>query len=327
MKTIFAAIGALAILPTAAATEVAVTYSDDFAEDLADNLGEREGEILTEDILELVNAGIVEYTVCDDFKAELWAAVLPDIRLSREAPLSHAQGVGWAIRKGSPQLKAALDEFSGKVRQGSFLGNVLFRRYFDNTEWIDNPMAQQEREKFDQLIELFRQYGDAYGFDPLALAAQAYQESKFNHSLRSHRGAIGIMQLLPTTARDPNVNIPKIEVLENNIHAGAKYMSFLRERYFSDESISPINQRLLSWAAYNAGPANVLRIRRDAEEVGLDPNVWFGNVENMAAKKISREPVRYVANIYKYYTAYRLMQEKEEARVEALKGLLEERTW
>lgn len=126
------------------------------------------------------------------------------------------------------------------------------------------------------------------------------------------------MQLLPSTARDPNVDIADIHVAENNIHAGTKYLGFLRERYFSDDDIGPWDQRLFSWAAYNAGPRAVMRIRQAARKQGLNPNIWFGNVEIMASRMISREPVQYVANIHKYYTAYRLIEERDAERRQAL---------
>ncbi|MBT6584078.1 MAG: lytic transglycosylase F [Gammaproteobacteria bacterium] len=283
------------------------------------NMINTDTQLLTEDILELVNAGIVDYTVCDDFKANLWAKALPDIRVYRDIRVSSDQSVGWVIRPNSPQLKAALDTFSKNVKKGSFLGNLLFNKYYASTQWIDNPLAQIERDKFRQIIHLFLRFGEQYQFDPLALAAQGYQESRFDQSLTSHRGAVGVMQLMPSTAKDPNVGIPNIQDIENNIHAGAKYMDFLRNRYFSDDAISPINQRLFAWAAYNAGPANIRRVRAAAEENGLDPNVWFNNVEHMAASKISREPVRYVANIYKYYTAYRLIEDQADSKSAAMK--------
>ena len=134
-------------------------------------------------------------------------------------------------------------------------------------------------------------------------------------------GAIGVMQLLQSTANDPNVGIPNIDDVENNIHAGAKYMNFLRNRYFSDVAISPIDQRLFTWAAYNAGPANIRRVRAAATRNGLNPNVWFNNVEHMAASKISREPVKYVANIYKYYTAYRMIEDQADRKSAAIQKL------
>ena len=60
-------------------------------------------------------------------------------------------------------------------------------------------------------------------------------------------------------------------------------------------------------AAYNAGPARIARLRADTKKRGFDPNVWFGNVEYLAAEKIGSETVSYVSNIYKYYIAYRLI--------------------
>ena len=117
------------------------------------------------------------------------------------------------------------------------------------------------------------------------------------------------MQVLPATGKDPNVNVGDIAQLENNIHAGVKYLAFLRERYFSDPAIEPDDQMALAWAAYNAGPGNVRKMRRLAEEMDLNPNEWFDNVEVAAGKVTGTETVRYVANIYKYYVAYQLIEQ------------------
>ena len=155
------------------------------------------------------------------------------------------------------------------------------------------------------MVDLFRQYAGTYEFDWLLVAAQGYQESRLDQSVVSRVGAIGVMQLLPTTAADPNVGIPDIDELEPNIHAGVKYLRFLRDRYFADDAVDALNQALFSFAAYNAGPARVARLRRQAGDLGFDPNVWFRNVENVAAKEIGRETVQYVSNIFKYYIAYR----------------------
>jgi membrane-bound lytic murein transglycosylase MltF len=141
-------------------------------------------------------------------------------------------------------------------------------------------------------------------------AALAYQESQLDHDKKSHVGAIGIMQLLPTTAADKNVGIADIAELESNIHAGHKYLRFLQDRYFSDPAISTLDRYLFTFAAYNAGPAKVAKIRTEAEAEGLDPNVWFQNVEIIAAKRIGRETVQYVSNIYKYYITYKMAQIK-----------------
>ncbi|WP_419603600.1 transglycosylase SLT domain-containing protein [Thiolapillus sp.] len=204
------------------------------------------------------------------------------------------------MRKSNPLLADDLRKFWKKVQKGSLLGNMLIKRYYKSTRWIKNPGREQARKKFAHLLKLFEKYGGKYGFDALALAAQGYQESELNQQRKSHRGAVGIMQLLPSTAADKNVGIRDISTEENNIHAGAKYMAFLRDRYFSDPAIKPDDRMAFAWAAYNAGPAKVRKMRAKAKAMGLNPNVWFGNVEIAAGKIVGRETVRYVANIYKY---------------------------
>ena len=270
------------------------------------NIIEADGNLATEDILEMVNAGIVDATVADDFEARLWAQVLSDIVVHEEIKINEDGRVGWAIRKNSPGLTAQLGVAVERVKKGTLLGNILLKRHYQNIQWIENPLYESERAKLEQLVHFFELYGTRYDFDYLALAAQAYQESRLDHSAKSSAGAVGIMQLLPSTAADPNVAISDIEVLENNIHAGAKYMAFLRGRYFSDDSMSKEDQFAFTWASYNAGPARVRRMRARAGEMGLDPNKWFQNVEYAALEIVGLETVRYVANIYKYYIAYRL---------------------
>jgi membrane-bound lytic murein transglycosylase MltF len=137
------------------------------------------------------------------------------------------------------------------------------------------------------------------------IAAQAYQESGIDQSKRSPAGAIGVMQLLPSTAADPNVNIRKIEVMKHNIHAGVKYLRFLHDRYFKNEPMDALNKMLFAFASYNAGPGRIIKLRQEAGQSGFNPNIWFRNVEIMAARQIGRETVQYVGNIYKYYIAYR----------------------
>jgi membrane-bound lytic murein transglycosylase MltF len=185
---------------------------------------------------------------------------------------------------------------------------VLFKRYYQNTRWIEDATDPEEQEKLERFQSLFRRYGDRYGFDWLAIAAQAYQESGLDHDRRSRAGAIGLMQILPSTARGPRVGIPDITDVENNVHAGVKYLAFLRDHYFSDPNLADEDRVAFAWAAYNAGPAKVRRMRERSREMGLDPDRWFHNVEYAALAIVGRETVRYVANIYKYYVAYKLAQ-------------------
>ncbi|MGB5534991.1 MAG: transporter substrate-binding domain-containing protein [Thiogranum sp.] len=262
--------------------------------------------LLSEDILELVNSGVVAITVVDDYKARLWEQVLPDIRVHENLKVTEANTIGWATRKDNKALIRSLNAFALKIRKGTLLGNMLFKRYYRDTGWINNPVSKEELRKLEAFVALFRKYAERYDFDHLALLAQAYQESGLDHSKKSHRGAVGIMQLLPSTAGDPNVNIGNIRNLENNIHAGTKYLAFIRDRYFNDAAINTENRLALTWAAYNAGPARVQKMRDKAKKMGLDPDIWFSNVELAAGKMTGRETVQYVANIYKYYVAYKL---------------------
>lgn len=271
---------------------------------------EADSHLLSEDILELVNAGVVDITVVDDYKAKLWAQALPDIRVLENVAVKRGTHVGWAVRKDNPALLKHLNAFAKTVKKGTLMGNMLFNRYYKTTKWIDNPVKEAEREKLQEYIEVFKKFGAQYGFDYLAVAAQAYQESRLNHKKKSHRGAMGLMQLLPSTAADPNVDIPDIKSVENNVHAGVKYLAFLRDRYFSDPEISPEDRFALSWAAYNAGPGKVGQMRNKARKMGLDPNVWFSNVELAAGRIVGRETVQYVGNIFKYYVAYSLVKDQ-----------------
>ncbi len=271
----------------------------------------------SEDILELVNAGAVELTVIDDYKARLWAEVLPDV-VVEPVELRRDTRPGWAVRPQASVLEATLERFAESVSVGTLVGNVLFARYFENDTWVRDATARDARDRLAEHIELFRKYGTRYGFDALEIAAQAYQESGLDHAARSRRGAVGIMQIRPATARDPKVAIADVGKLENNIHAATKYLAFLRDRYFSDPDIAAWDRRALTWAAYNTGPADVRRARARATELGLDADVWFGNVEVAMAETVGREPVRYVASTYIHYTAYKLLQARREARRAAL---------
>ena len=263
-----------------------------------------------EDLLEMMNARIVPMIVMDRHKAEFWAQIFKNLSLHRSIKLRTGGQIAWAMRKNSPKLKSVVDKFVKKHKRGTLIGNILFRRYLQNTKWVSNSVNEEELQKFNQIVEIFVRYSRKYDFDPLIIAALAYQESRINQSMRSPVGAIGVMQLLPSTAADQNVNIPNIEELEPNIHAGVKYLRFLYNRYFEKEPMSKKNKVLFTFASYNAGPARVIRLRREAQKAGLDPNVWFRNVEIIAARRIGRETVQYVGNIYKYYTAYRLIINK-----------------
>lgn len=257
------------------------------------------------ELMEMINQDILPITVIDSHKSQLWTKIMENITINKLLPIRSDANIGWAIRKDSPQLKVAVNQYVKKIKQGSFLGNVIYNKYLDNTKWLKNALNPNTVKQFNSLALLFEQYADQYQFDWLMISAQAYQESRFNNRLVSHMGAVGIMQVLPKTAKEPYINIHNFRQLEHNIHAGVKYMDFVHKRYFLRPEITKENQMYFSLAAYNAGPANVRKMRRMAVKHGYNPNVWFNNVEIMARKYVSKEPVHYVANISRYYVIYK----------------------
>ena len=267
---------------------------------------ESQDYVVTEDILQLVNAGIVDITVVDKQEAEAWSQVLPDIVVRDDLKINSEGSIAWAVRKGNRALLSSLNDFIKKNKKGTLLGNILFKRYYQNSKWIKNPITETDRRKLKNLTGLFKKYGRQYHFNYLALSAQAYKESGLDNSKRSPTGAIGIMQVLPETAADKNINIKNIQKLDNNIHAGSKYLNFLRTRYFNSPKIAPADRVFFSWAAYNAGPAKIYKMRRETRKRGFNPNKWFFNVEKIADELIGKETVDYVSDINKYYVAYQL---------------------
>jgi membrane-bound lytic murein transglycosylase MltF len=256
----------------------------------------------------MLNAGLIEYTVVDQPTGEFWAKVFPKIKLHRDITVATGQQIAWAFRKNTPQLQEAANKFLAKHGKGKNTGETILRRYLSTTKWAKSATNTKDRQRFDKTIAYFRKYGEKYGFDPLMLAAQGYQESGLNQNAKSHVGAIGVMQIMPATGKD--LRVGNIHVEENNIHGGTKYMSQLASTYFDDPAIDAFNRTLFCFAGYNAGPGRVAGLRKTAEKLGFNPNVWFGNVETVASMKIGRETTQYVANISKYYIAYKLISEK-----------------
>ena len=274
---------------------------------------EADDNLEDEDMLEMLHAGLIEYMVIDNHKGEFWAQIFDKMMLHPEIKFRTEGKIGWAMRKNSPQLMAAVNEFVQDHKKGTLMGNILIKRYLQDTDYITNSIYNEHMQRFNLTVRFFKKYGEQYDFDHLLLAALAYQESKLDQTLKSQAGAVGVMQILPSTAKDKNVGIPDIYELDPNIHAGTKYLRFMADNYFAmDPELDKLNRALFAFASYNAGPAKVAKMRAEAKEMGLDPNEWFGNVEVVAAKRIGRETVQYVSNILKYYVAYKLLEEKME---------------
>jgi membrane-bound lytic murein transglycosylase MltF len=285
-------------------------------------LDEAPGVLEDDDVLEMVNAGLAPITVVDDYLAEFWSKVFTDLTVHKDLAVRSGGNLAVAFRKENPQLRDTVNAWIRKHGKGDAFRNTIERRYLSSVKYAKNAAADAERKKLLAVIELFKKYGAQYKVDYLLMAAQGYQESTLDHSVRSPVGAIGVMQVMPPTGKE--LSVGDITQLEPNIHAGVKYMRFMVDRYYANEPMDNLNKYLMTFASYNAGPGRVRQLRREAEQRGLDPNVWFGNVERIASERIGRETVTYVSNIYKYYVAYRLLTAQQERRV-AAKAAVEKR--
>ena len=265
-----------------------------------------------DDILEMVNAGLVPITVVDDYLAEFWAQVFTGMQVHRDVTVRTGGHLAVAFRKNNPRLREEVNAWLAKHGQGDGFRNVLERRYLQNVKYAKNAAADAERRKLQEVIALFKKYGAEYDVDYLLMAAQGYQESTLDQTVKSPVGAIGVMQVMPPTGQE--LKVGNIAEIDPNIHAGVKYMRFMMDRYYKDEPMDNVNKALMTFASYNAGPGRVRQLRKEAAARGLDPNVWFGNVERVASERIGRETVTYVSNIYKYYVTYKLLEDHEKRR-------------
>jgi membrane-bound lytic murein transglycosylase MltF len=265
-----------------------------------------------DDVLEMVNAGLVPLTITDDYLATFWSQIFTGLTVHQDVRVRSGGTLAVAFRKENPRLRETLNMWLRKHGKGDAFRNILERRYLQDIKFAKNAGADAERRKLEKVIELFKKYGDQYKLDYLLMAAQGYQESTLDQDVKSPVGAIGIMQVMPPTGKE--LNVGDIREIEPNVHAGVKYMRFMMDTYFKDEPMDDLNKGLMTFAAYNAGPGRLRQLRREAKERGLDPNVWFNNVERVASERIGRETVTYVSNIFKYYVTYRLLTEQRQQR-------------
>ena len=262
-----------------------------------------------EDMMEMLGVGLLQIIVVDDWKAALWAGLVPKIQPRADLALSDPGEIGWAFRKESPKLAAELAHF---MRTHPSMYKVRYKTYASYVKRLQNATAETDWQRFEKTVALFRKYGERYSFDYLMVAALGYQESRLNQNARSHVGAIGIMQLMPETGQ--SLRVGDITKTEPNIHGGFKYLRQIYDQHLDTTNLDEQNRTLFAIAAYNCGSGRVANLRKEAGEKGLDANAWFNNVELIAARRVGQETVVYVRNIYKYYVAYKLQLDALEAR-------------
>ncbi len=272
-----------------------------------------------EDILEMLNSGLIQVAVTHAYLPKLWAQIFPKIRPHEDIVISDNESIAWAMRKNSPQLMSAVNSFVATHKRGTVFGNSVIQKYAINTQMLKSATSPADIKRFEQTVAIFRKYGAQYNLDYLLMMAEGFQESSLNQEAKSKVGAIGIMQLMPATGEQMKVG--DIAQTEANIHAGVKYIRFMVDKYFANEPMTDTNKLLFAFASYNAGPGRIHALRVEAGQKGFDPNVWFDNVEVIAASRIGVETVTYVANIYKYYVAYKLVALQQEERNKTMQQL------
>jgi membrane-bound lytic murein transglycosylase MltF len=266
--------------------------------------------------MEMTAAGLLPATVVDDWVAGLWVQIIKGLRLHPKAAVREGAEIGWAVRPDNPKLLATLNraiaDITGNLNQWS--NNS--RSYLAKLKQLHSATEGADLQRFYDTVEIFQRYAGQYRFDTLLLVAQGYQESRLHQ--RAHRlvGAVGLMQLMPRTGRA--LGVGDIHKADPNVHGGAKYMAQLMDNYFKDVPFDEQNRNLFAFAAYDIGPVKLKSLQREAQAEKLDPNVWFNNVEWVAAARVGQEPVRYVRNIHKYYVAYKLIEEADAAKRAAI---------
>jgi membrane-bound lytic murein transglycosylase MltF len=266
--------------------------------------------LLEDDIAQAVNAGLIPATVMWDKIADAWSKVLPHLTVHQDVVLGEAP-LCWAVQRSTPQLKAALNDFIESHRLGTLYGNTILHRYLQETKWVEKATSRKDLKRFNAMIRLFQKYGDQYSYPYLMLAAQAYQESRLNQRLRSRAGAVGVMQIKPSSAAQSPINVRDVYKLDRNIEAGAKFMHFIETQYFERDPLDEVTRSLFATASYNAGAEKIRTLRQEAAAGGYNPNLWFRNVEIVASAEIGGETVQYVRNIYTYYLAYKMVIERQ----------------
>jgi membrane-bound lytic murein transglycosylase MltF len=278
-------------------------------------------DLADDDILQMVNAGLLSTTVVNDWTAKLWNKLLPKLQLRTDIAIARGESTGWAVRKNSPKLLGTINEFLKTHSEGSAFGNQVITKYTGSTYMLKQAVSPESMKRFEETADIFRKYSNTYGMDYLLMMAQGYQESSLNQQAKSRVGAVGIMQVMPQTGAEMKVG--DIHQVDPNIHAGVKYFHNMLDTLYGNEPMDDLNKVLFTFAVYNCGSGRVKQLRAEAAQKGLNPNVWIDNVEFIAANRVGVETVNYVSNIYKYYVSYKLIAVQEEQRRKAERALKE----
>ena len=245
--------------------------------------------ITSEDFLQLVSSGKIEYAVVDSEIASLYQPAYPDLDIT--LPVSVDQAASWAVGLGLDSLAAKIDRWENRTHSSEFIKEI-YKRYYDRTASEDfdinlsyfkklNPGGKGKVSSYD---DLFKKYSSSAGYDWPLLAAIAYCESRFNPSVESRFGAKGLMQVMPSTAKAVGIDPGSLSNPESNIKAASKIISKLDDT-FENRVEDPEERIKFVVAAYNSGLGHIYDSMVIADKNGMDSQKWTGNVSIAALMK------------------------------------------
>ncbi|NTU58758.1 MAG: transporter substrate-binding domain-containing protein [Chlorobiaceae bacterium] len=285
--------------------------------DILINIVDVQGTLTTSELISKVNDGSIDYTVADDNIASTHSALYPNIDFA--TPLSPTQPLAWAVRKNSPQLLQALNLWLEKEKKSGRLAVIhdkYYNRQYQFRKHAAHAFYSSHAGRISPYDELVRKGAKTIDWDWRLLSALIYEESQFDPEAISWAGAIGLMQLMPSTAaafKPGDLSNPA-----DNIKAGTAYLVSLEKEW---EEIQDQATRLkFILASYNVGPGHVRDAQKLATKYGANPYVWEGNVERYLELKAEpgfyndkasllgycngKMAVLYTRNIINRYTLY-----------------------
>lgn len=266
------------------------------------------------ELIERVQNNEIPATVVSSAQAKLWEYVFAGIRVHSEFPISSHNSMNWAVRSFNYHLLNVVNKFVALYNQNTKEGKTLIATYFRPLANSAVTYSKKQSlatmgmkfEDFQRFKNVFKKYGEMYGLDWRMLMSQAYQESSFNPDAKSKKGPVGLFQVSPIMAQNFLVeSTDELHTIDGNVKAATKYLKYIIDNYLSDSFyLDNQNQLAFALASYNAGPGRIKYYRTLAERQGMDPNIWFGNVEKIVEEKGLTETVLYVSSILKRYRAF-----------------------
>ena len=250
--------------------------------------------ITKEDLIGMVSTGEIPYTVSDENVARLNKTYYWNLNISLE--ISFLQRSSWAVRKESPQLAAAINNWASDTKRKNIY-KALYKRYFELSKRpIQAELPEVKNGHISPYDHLFRQHAQTLDWDWQLLASLCYQESRFNPDVVSWAGAEGLMGIMPNTAKRLNVSPHELKNPDIAIRTGVACLARFRKGF--NKITDPTEKTKFTLAAYNAGIGHVFDAQRLAEKYGKDPCVWDNNVAEYI--RLKNEPEFYNDSVCKH---------------------------